>query len=76
MLLVDDLAAGGTKNLRHTPRGLVTLIYSVHFSGNTVRGFSIVITIFILDTRKNWQTVRTQMKCCISFVFTVYLNAK
>ena len=27
MLLVDDLAAGGTKNLRHTPRGLVTLIY-------------------------------------------------
>ena len=28
MLLVDDLAAGGTKNLRHTPRGLVTLIWS------------------------------------------------
>ena len=27
MLLVDDLAAGGTKNLRHTPRGLVTLVY-------------------------------------------------
>ena len=27
MLLVDDLAAGGTKNLRHTPRGLVTLIH-------------------------------------------------
>ena len=27
MLLVDDLAAGGTKNLRHTPRGLVTLNY-------------------------------------------------
>ena len=25
MPLVDDLAAGGTKNLRHTPRGLVTL---------------------------------------------------
>ena len=25
MLLVDDLAAGGTKNLRHTPSGLVTL---------------------------------------------------
>ena len=25
MLLVDDLDAGGTKNLRHTPRGLVTL---------------------------------------------------
>ena len=25
MLLVDDLAAGGTKKLRHTPRGLVTL---------------------------------------------------
>ena len=25
MLLVDDLVAGGTKNLRHTPRGLVTL---------------------------------------------------
>ena len=25
MLLVDDLAAGGTKNLCHTPRGLVTL---------------------------------------------------
>ena len=29
MLLVDDLAAGGTKNLRHTPRGLVTLIYVI-----------------------------------------------
>ena len=28
MLLVDDLAAGGTKNLRHTPRGLVTLYRS------------------------------------------------
>ena len=28
MLLVDDLAAGGTKNLRHTPRGLVTLLQS------------------------------------------------
>ena len=28
MLLVDDLAAGGTKNLRHTPRGLVTLMRS------------------------------------------------
>ena len=27
MLLVDDLAAGGTKNLRHTPRGLVTLMW-------------------------------------------------
>ena len=27
MLLVDDLAAGGTKNLRHTPRGLVTLMF-------------------------------------------------
>ena len=24
MLLVDDLAAGGTKNLRHTPRGFDT----------------------------------------------------
>ena len=39
MLLVDDLAAGGTKNLRHTPRGLVTLLlflpkirfYNAHF---------------------------------------------
>ena len=29
MLLVDDLAAGGTKNLRHTPRGLVTLDFDV-----------------------------------------------
>ena len=29
MLLVDDLAAGGTKNLRHTPRGLVTLLIQV-----------------------------------------------
>ena len=29
MLLVDDLAAGGTKNLRHTPRGLVTLLMKV-----------------------------------------------
>ena len=32
MLLVDDLAAGGTKNLRHTPRGLVTLVR--HFREN------------------------------------------
>ena len=34
MLLVDDLAAVGTKNLRHTPRGLVTLYisdYPTHF---------------------------------------------
>ena len=32
MLLVDDLAAGGTKNLRHTPRGLVTLVMTeMHF---------------------------------------------
>ena len=30
MLLVDDLAAGGTKNLRHTPRGLVTLDMALH----------------------------------------------
>ena len=29
MLLVDDLAAGGTKNLRHTPRGLVTAMLLV-----------------------------------------------
>ena len=33
MLLVDDLAAGGTKNLRHTPRGLVTLRGGPTFSG-------------------------------------------
>ena len=38
MLLVDDLAAGGTKNLRHTPRGLVTLVkllteYHLEFLG-------------------------------------------
>ena len=31
MLLVDDLAAGGTKNLRHTPRGLVTLFQDYHW---------------------------------------------
>ena len=33
MLLVDDLAAGGTKNLRHTPRGLVTLhlLFFIYF---------------------------------------------
>ena len=36
MLLVDDLAAGGTKNLRHTPRGLVTLLmlYCVSLQGS------------------------------------------
>ena len=34
MLLVDDLAAGGTKNLRHTPRGLVTL-FSLHAEKNS-----------------------------------------
>ena len=33
MLLVDDLAAGGTKNLRHTPRGLVTLQKNCEFLG-------------------------------------------
>ena len=33
MLLVDDLAAGGTKNLRHTPRGLVTLLTTILFLG-------------------------------------------
>ena len=33
MLLVDDLAAGGTKNLRHTPRGLVTLTSSLQIFG-------------------------------------------
>ena len=32
MLLVDDLAAGGTKNLRHTPRGLVTLDLATHLN--------------------------------------------
>ena len=40
MLLVDDLAAGGTKNLRHTPRGLVTLMYKlqiVNICGHTAR---------------------------------------
>ena len=39
MLLVDDLAAGGTKNLRHTPRGLVTLILYVMISIIQVRDF-------------------------------------
>ena len=40
MLLVDDLAAGGTKNLRHTPRGLVTLLYTgpiFNIGGTSVR---------------------------------------
>ena len=37
MLLVDDLAAGGTKNLRHTPRGLVTLSSLTHLAVNNVR---------------------------------------
>ena len=32
MLFVDDLAAGGTKNLRHTPRGLVTLYKELKIS--------------------------------------------
>ena len=31
MVLVDDLAAGGTKNLRHTPRGLVTLVTHMEY---------------------------------------------
>ena len=34
MLLVDDLAAGGTKNLRHTPRGLVTLVKALIKTSN------------------------------------------
>ena len=38
MLLVDDLAAGGTKNLRHTPRGLVTL--------DKKRSLSIILCLF------------------------------
>ena len=40
MLLVDDLAAGGTKNLRHTPRGLVTLLYSLFNIGSAVKDAS------------------------------------
>ena len=40
MLLVDDLAAGGTKNLRQTPRGLVTLRSETQgFNSLTVRGY-------------------------------------
>ena len=38
MLLVDDLAAGGTKNLRHTPRGLVTLS-SEAFSNQKIKNW-------------------------------------
>ena len=37
MLLVDDLAAGGTKNLRHTPRGLVTLYMRAFYGPPTKR---------------------------------------
>ena len=37
MLLVDDLAAGGTKNLRHTPRGLVTLPYLVNQDNRNIK---------------------------------------
>ena len=38
MLLVDDLAAGGTKNLRHTPRGLVTLYKAVQYEWPWMKG--------------------------------------
>ena len=45
MLLVDDLAAGGTKNLRHTPRGLVTLI----LFQNNIQGVEHVICDVFCD---------------------------
>ena len=44
MLLVDDLAAGGTKNLRHTPRGLVTLITTINI--NICKLLAVAIYIF------------------------------
>ena len=53
MLLVDDLAAGGTKNLRHTPRGLVTLTLATIFlngailvKGQTVSQGPLVLNYF------------------------------
>ena len=47
MLLVDDLAAGGTKNLRHTPRGLVTL-----YSNYSLTQTLIVATIVLLEINR------------------------
>ena len=46
MLLVDDLAAGGTKNLRHTPRGLVTL--SIHDIAHGIGVQNVFLPFFCL----------------------------
>ena len=45
MLLVDDLAAGGTKNLRHTPRGLVTLVTHSPYEERTRNGQRILLSV-------------------------------
>ena len=53
MLLVDDLAAGGTKNLRHTPRGLVTLFMCQYFfSEFGVQDFCKMVSIDISAERR------------------------
>ena len=45
MLLVDDLAAGGTKNLRHTPRGLVTLrLFTCNIQADNEAGSNVLYT--------------------------------
>ena len=56
MLLVDDLAAGGTKNLRHTPRGLVTLRYTIERQvfNDTVRMLQPLSINLILFGNENW----------------------
>ena len=52
MLLVDDLAAGGTKNLRHTPRGLVTLLNNdltkTNFTGQILNLDSALVKMYAL----------------------------
>ena len=65
MLLVDDLAAGGTKNLRQTPRGLVTLLYLLKLTvvfAYSICHFDFVISVFktlCLSTSVVWSLLIT-----------------
>ena len=60
MLLVDDLAAGGTKNLRHTPRGLVTLVMLGNYSQQTTSADDIFKCILRVNRRVDKFTPRVQ----------------
>ena len=75
MLLVDDLAAGGTKILRHTPRGLVTLRQMVHICLHLCCFLSILkttpnissLTSFYSSRRKCTERLGASLYALISF---------